>query len=336
MFVGADKVFIRLTCCLAQIQKQLNQENIDEKLMNELQGNITEYHQLITEYLPNFAKKAKTHLLLHVMDDIKRHGPPTSYDEDSFEKNHGRIRDQIFIQNQKARSRDIAERYAQHILCSHIVTGGFFKDNEIWTQASDNICQAGCNPAVMSFLGIKHGSQKTPGEISKLERHPNGHVKKNPVTDDSLLMMSVGLSENTCTSFSKGQCVTSQSLDLINSGDWVEYTNSSGESCYDVFKGAVEIHGVFTFARVQKSQDLREEDSSLGCALHLLTTAYEYIPAKNIKTPCPFIHDCFKGKCRVSFSLTKQRVEQQNVSKRKLIILHNVHHKIYMLNKFHL
>lgn len=49
------------------MQKQLNQENIDEKLMNELQGNITEYHQLITEYLPNFAKKAKTHLLLHVV-----------------------------------------------------------------------------------------------------------------------------------------------------------------------------------------------------------------------------------------------------------------------------
>lgn len=108
------------------------------------------------------------------------------------------------------------------------------------------------------------------------------------------------------------------------------------ESCYGVFKGAVDIDGVFTFARVQKSQDLREEESSLGCALHRFTTAYEYIPAKDIKTPCPFIHDCFKGKCRVSFSLTKQRVEQQNMSKRKLIVIHNVHHKIYMLNKFHL
>lgn len=71
-------------------------------------------------------------MFIQQMDDIKRHGPPTSYDEDSFEKNHGRIRDQIFIQNQKARSRDTAERYAQHILCSHIVTGGFFKDSEIW------------------------------------------------------------------------------------------------------------------------------------------------------------------------------------------------------------
>lgn len=149
-------------------------------------------------------------------------------------------------------------------------------------------------------------------------------------------MMSVGLSENTCTSFSKGQCVTSQSLDLINSGEWVDYTNNSGESCYGVFKGAVEIDEVFTFARIQKSQDLREEESYIGCPLHLLTTSYEYIPTKNIKTPCPFIHDCFKGRCRVSFSLTKQRVEQQNVSKRKLTILHNEHHKIYMLNRFHL
>lgn len=71
-------------------------------------------------------------MFIQQMDDIKRHGPLTSYDEDSFEKNHGRIRDQIFIQNQKARSRDTAERYAQHILCSHIVTCGFFKDSEIW------------------------------------------------------------------------------------------------------------------------------------------------------------------------------------------------------------
>lgn len=76
-------------------------------------------------------------MFIQQIDDIKRHGPPTSYDEDSFEKNHGRIRDQIFMQNQKARSRDTAERYAQHILCSHIVTGGFFKDREIWYTISN-------------------------------------------------------------------------------------------------------------------------------------------------------------------------------------------------------
>lgn len=36
-------------------------------------------------------------MFIQQIDDIKRHGPPTSYDEDSFEKNHGRIRDKIFL-----------------------------------------------------------------------------------------------------------------------------------------------------------------------------------------------------------------------------------------------
>lgn len=40
-------------------------------------------------------------MFIQQMDDIKRHGPPTSYGEDSFEKNHGRIRDQILIRTRK-------------------------------------------------------------------------------------------------------------------------------------------------------------------------------------------------------------------------------------------
>lgn len=40
-------------------------------------------------------------MFIQQMDDIKRHGPPTSDDEDSFEKNHGRIRDQILIRTRK-------------------------------------------------------------------------------------------------------------------------------------------------------------------------------------------------------------------------------------------
>lgn len=62
-------------------------------------------------------------MFIQQIDGNKPHGPFTSYDEKSFKKNHGRIRDQIFMQNQKARSRTTAERYAQHIFCSHFVTG---------------------------------------------------------------------------------------------------------------------------------------------------------------------------------------------------------------------
>nr|XP_022298795.1 uncharacterized protein LOC111107741 [Crassostrea virginica] len=83
-----------------------------------------------------------------LIDDIERHGAPTAYDEDSFEKNHGRNRDQISLQNQKARRRDTASKYAQHVLCHHLVTGGYFKHGERWIQASATPVHAGCDPVV--------------------------------------------------------------------------------------------------------------------------------------------------------------------------------------------
>ncbi|XP_078339321.1 uncharacterized protein LOC111107741 [Crassostrea virginica] len=115
------------------------------------------------DHLPNFARKLKTHLHLHIIDDIERHGAPTAYDEDSFEKNHGRIRDQIFLQNQKARSKDTASKYAQHMLCHHLVTGGYFKHGERWIQASATPVHAGCDPVVEAFLGwtIKRSGNHT-------------------------------------------------------------------------------------------------------------------------------------------------------------------------------
>ena len=73
------------------------------------------------------------YLISHFINfsDIERHGAPTAYDEDSFEKNHGRNKDQISLQNQKT-SRDTASKYAQHVLCHHLVTGGYFKHGERW------------------------------------------------------------------------------------------------------------------------------------------------------------------------------------------------------------
>ena len=73
------------------------------------------------------------------MDDIKRHGPPYSFQEDAFEKNHGIIRNQIFLQNQKARSRDTSIQFARHYIAAHVVTGGLFEVNQKW-YFDNNFC----------------------------------------------------------------------------------------------------------------------------------------------------------------------------------------------------
>lgn len=52
--------------------------------------------------------------------------------EDSFEKNHRVIRDQVFNQNQKARSRDTATSFAKNLIVQHILAGGFIKVGNEW------------------------------------------------------------------------------------------------------------------------------------------------------------------------------------------------------------
>lgn len=67
-----------------------------------------------------------------LVDDILDHGPMGAYKEDTFEKIHGRIRDQLFTQNSHARSRDTAIAFAEMEVLNHILTGSFSRNGEEW------------------------------------------------------------------------------------------------------------------------------------------------------------------------------------------------------------
>lgn len=71
-------------------------------------------------------------LIFIQVDDIKRHGPPKGFTEDGFEKNHASVRNELFNQNQKNRSRDTANSFAYVTLLNHIISGGYFPNNDEW------------------------------------------------------------------------------------------------------------------------------------------------------------------------------------------------------------
>lgn len=71
-------------------------------------------------------------LFLLQADDINQHGPPCAYFEDGFEKAHGGIRDQIFMQNRHATSRDTAKAFAEMEIFQHLTTGGYFSKDGEW------------------------------------------------------------------------------------------------------------------------------------------------------------------------------------------------------------
>lgn len=82
-----------MVCCLSLIQLELHKNSFSEEDLADLQNIIDQYLALIKVHAPALQRKAKTHLLLHIVDDIRRHGPPPNfYSEDAFEKNNGVIR----------------------------------------------------------------------------------------------------------------------------------------------------------------------------------------------------------------------------------------------------
>ena len=77
-------------------------------------------------------------------------------------------------------------------------------------------------PDLKSFLGYHNESVRKVGEISKFT-----DIKTFTVRSDESL---AAVLHDTCLSstYRKGCCITSQSKDSINSGEWEKFTNSNG------------------------------------------------------------------------------------------------------------
>ena len=71
-------------------------------------------------------------LIFIQVDDIKIHGPLKGFTKDGFEKNHASVRNDIFNQNPKNRSRDTANSFAHVTYLNHIISGGYFPKNDEW------------------------------------------------------------------------------------------------------------------------------------------------------------------------------------------------------------
>ena len=97
----------------------------------------------------------------------------------------------------------------------------------IFTHKNPNTCQ--------SFLRNHNESVRKIWEISKFHRHPTFHVKTFTGSNDEPLA-AVPPDMYTCFSstYSKDCCITSQSQDSINSGEWMKYTNSNGVIKFEI------------------------------------------------------------------------------------------------------
>lgn len=87
---------------------------------------------------PRWFNKPKFHLILHLPAHVKRFGPAMLFATEGFESFNAVIRSASIHSNRHAPSRDIAHRMAKGNRVRHLLSGGVFLMNRLWSQVSSD------------------------------------------------------------------------------------------------------------------------------------------------------------------------------------------------------
>ncbi|KAJ7590368.1 hypothetical protein C8J56DRAFT_859767 [Mycena floridula] len=112
--------------------------------------NIDDHVHLITEriehllectarWTPRWFNKPKFHIILHLPAHIRRFGPAILFATETFESFNALIRSLSVHSNRQAPSRDIARGFANQSRIQHILSGGWFLQQDVFNTSDDTV-----------------------------------------------------------------------------------------------------------------------------------------------------------------------------------------------------
>ncbi|KAH7917685.1 hypothetical protein BV22DRAFT_1025951, partial [Leucogyrophana mollusca] len=165
------------------------------------------------------------HLLLHIIDHIRRFGPAIIFATEGFESYNAVIRGWCINSNRQAPSRDAAKSAASLARLRHLVTGGYYKaevedsDGSVatrWITAGSmaiEICRQ--SPVVYHKLGLVVDKEIIIG-LAKLSKKPHCHWE-NTLASQYFSSPCVGAVYHTCLD------VTATNGDVVGIGEFIIY-----------------------------------------------------------------------------------------------------------------
>jgi hypothetical protein len=194
------------------------------------------------QYSP-LSTKLKTHILLHLVDDIRRFGCPLHYETEKGEQFNKFIREAIYHTNRQAPSRDLATIFGKRTMLRHIIEGGSWTDIN-----TNNIVK--CGSAITAFLNRNNKFLEVFLDGSR-EFEDNNNVSID-IRPDCYAVFSRVNSSNV-KSYFLGKTAKSKTMDVtryINHGkDSFGYIAASpSRSCYSLVdlkvEGLLDMHWV--------------------------------------------------------------------------------------------
>ncbi|EIM79308.1 uncharacterized protein STEHIDRAFT_69687, partial [Stereum hirsutum FP-91666 SS1] len=183
--------------------------------------------------------KSKCHILLHIVDDIRRFGPAILFSTEIFECYNAIFRYCSIMSNHRAPSRDIAVSFSGLGRVKHIHSGGWWKsENGHWTRAGPGVRQLFLkNKAIQEWLGWMDLGRIIPG-VSHIMFLMPGTIHLAPLKTRSTSWVDTGAREAipmfaecpnipASCSVNIGSSIVCRSRDIAKPGDFVVPDNPS-------------------------------------------------------------------------------------------------------------
>ncbi|KAJ7767826.1 hypothetical protein B0H16DRAFT_1787465 [Mycena metata] len=143
-------------------------------VIDNLEDYLTDLQILIDNLLDAFATldpskiliKLKLHVLLHIVQDIRRRGPAVRFSTEVFECFNAIFRLCSVLSNHQAPSRDIAAKFADLDRVKHILSGGYWFQDAAWVRAGKDVQRIlRSTPIIQRHLGWAPPPMWTPGLV---------------------------------------------------------------------------------------------------------------------------------------------------------------------------
>ncbi|KAJ6621713.1 hypothetical protein B0H10DRAFT_2215060 [Mycena sp. CBHHK59/15] len=154
-------------------------------VIDDMEEYLADLQILIDNLLDAFANidpskiliKLKLHVLLHIVQDIRRCGPSVRFSTEIFECFNAIFRLCLVLSNHQAPSRDIAFKFADLDRVKHILSGGFWLQDGVWVRAGKDVNRILCNtPIIQRHLGWAPPPTYIPGLVQPVAQKKQNNL----------------------------------------------------------------------------------------------------------------------------------------------------------------
>lgn len=167
--------------------------------------------------------KLKLHVLLHIVQDIRRRGPAVRFSTEVFECFNAIFRLCSVLSNHQAPSRDIAAKFADLDRVKHILSGGYWLQDAQWIRAGKDVQRILRNtPIIQKHLGWAPPPFWTPGLIQSVAQKKQSKSTALAATETMLIGATnpCNVRIDPSVAWTKGMHVAAVSGDRCTVGSW--------------------------------------------------------------------------------------------------------------------